>query len=66
MAANKALASKKRNVVDVGTKVDVIHEIRSGARNAEISKSYGLLTCTVSTILKVTKKIMEWANLKSS
>lgn len=58
-------ALKKRKAILIGTKLDIIRDIRSGMKNADVAKKYDLSKSTISTILKDEKKLHAVTNISS-
>ena len=45
-------AKKKRNVICLQTKLEIIKKYRSGMQTGDLAKEYGLASSTISTIIK--------------
>lgn len=56
-------APKKRKAILIWTKLEIIRDIRSGTKNADVAKKYDLLKWKISTILKDENKLHTLTNL---
>lgn len=63
MSESVGCTPKKRKAIEIGTKVDIIRDIRSGIKNADVATKYGLSKSTISAIVKDEKKIMASADM---